>query len=159
MLAVSQLLLWTNGSVFLTLPSCPVSPSFLLLVMATNTLFHLAPQPLLNLCLPPRMSHYFSLSKSYLILEAQLNSNFLLEYSPYILELSGPLRNPTAIASQWLMKSSTKHPGLNPRSILQEAWSWASSLKSLKSKCPPLCNENNNIAVAPSLLRIQWENT
>ena len=91
----SHLLLGTNGSFFLDYLHIWFAPRFLSLVMATNTFSHLAPLPFTafhQLC--------FSLSISYFILETQLNPHFLLEYSLCVLELSGPLRNPTTVAHQ-----------------------------------------------------------
>ena len=76
-----------------------------------------------------RASLYFSLSISYLILEAQLNPHFLLDYSLYVLELSGPLRNPTAVARQWLMKHSAKRLGSDLSSVLPREMSLGKQLK------------------------------
>lgn len=105
---------------FLTLPSHPVLSPFSL---ADDGNKH-PPPPLLRLCPRPRISLCFSLSKSYLIFEAQLNSSFLLETSLSILELSGPRRKLTALASQEVMKSSAEKtpPGFNPRFFPQKKY-------------------------------------
>ena len=112
---VSDLLLGTNGSFFLDDLHVQFSPGF------CHWWWQQTPSPIFLhiLSLPStRASLYFSFSIPYLILEAQLNPHFLLEYSLYVLELSGPLRNPIAVAHQWLMKRSAKHLGSNLSSIL-----------------------------------------